>query len=153
MTQTLDLGGNDLIVNSVKVGATGPAQAGTVITSSDFSALTGVTAGTVTASKAVIVDASKDISTFGAIGGGSVSVTGAVTARSGTASPAAASAVSALSMGSAGVGVYWGTGSPNTALTAAKGSLFIATDGSSSTTRLFINTNGGTTWTSVPTTA
>lgn len=84
--------------------------------------------------------------------GVSLSVTGALTARSGTATPAAASAVAALLFSStANLGIYWGTGSPNTALTAAQGSLYLATDGSSSSTRAFINSNGTTGWVAVTT--
>ncbi len=83
--------------------------------------------------------------------GVSFSGTGLLTARSGTATPAAASAVAGLCMGSSSICVYWGTGSPNTALTAAKGSLFIATDGSSASTRMFVNTDGSTAWAAVTT--
>lgn len=90
---------------------------------------------------------------IGAATGTSASVTAGLTARNATATPAAASAVPALSMGSAALGLYWGTGSPNTALTAAKGSLYIRTDGSSSSTRMYVNTDGSTAWTNVTTAA
>ncbi len=83
-----------------------------------------------------------------AVTGVSESVTGLLTARSATATPAAASAVPALSFGSDAIGVYWGTGAPS--ISAAKGSLYIQTDGSSSSTRLFIN-NGTTNWVAVTT--
>jgi hypothetical protein len=58
----------------------------------------------------------------------------------------AADAVTALTPG-----VYSGTGAP--AITAAKGSLFLRLDGSSTSTRAYINTDGGTTWTAVTTAA
>jgi hypothetical protein len=74
-----------------------------------------------------------------------------LTSRSATATPAAASAVAGLSMGSSAIGVYWGTGDPAAALTAAKGSVYIRTDGSSSSTRMYINTDGVTAWTNVTT--
>jgi hypothetical protein len=45
----------------------------------------------------------------------------------------------------------FGTGAPTHA--AAKGSLYIRTDGSSSSTRMYVNTNGSTTWTNVTTAA
>ncbi len=38
-----------------------------------------------------------------------------------------------------------GTGAPT--FTASKGSLYIRLDGSSTSTRLYVNTNGATTWT------
>ena len=206
MAQTIDLSGNDLIIGSIYAGASTAGGTGTQLAGSELTVLDGVTAGTVTASKAVVVDANKDIATFrnvtlsgnlvsgsttiseaelgtidgvtagtvaaskavvvdankdiasfrnvtltGTLTGATSTQTGLATTRSGTATPAAASAVSALSFGSAGVGIYWGTGTPNTALTAAKGSLFIATDGSSSSTRLFVNTDGSTGWAAITT--
>jgi len=207
MGTPVDMGGIDLTVNSVSVGAATPGASGTSLSGSELTVLDGITAGTVTASKAVVVDSNKDIATLrnvtmsgtltrsGATGtnivaltdnladalnvkegsnsylkfvttdssesivlgkamtGVSSSVTGALTARSGTATPAAASAVAALVFGSAGLGLYWGTGSPNTALTAAQGSLYIRTDGSSSSTRMYVNTDGSTAWTNVTTAA
>lgn len=44
-----------------------------------------------------------------------------------------------------------GTGAPTA--TAPIGSLYLRTDGSSTTTRAYINTDGGTTWTSITTAA
>jgi hypothetical protein len=49
------------------------------------------------------------------------------------------------------LGVFFGSGAPT--LSAAQGSLYIRTDGSSTTTRLYVNTNGATTWTNVTTAA
>lgn len=64
MTTLVDFGGNTLITENIRVGATSPGQSGTDISGSELTVLDGVTAGTVTASKAVVVDASKDISAF-----------------------------------------------------------------------------------------
>lgn len=91
------------------------------------------------------------VAVTGALTGVSGSVTGALTSRSGTATPAAASAVSALTFGSAGLTLTWGTGAPSQ--TQPKGSLYIRTDGSSISTRMYINTDGATTWTSFTTAA
>jgi hypothetical protein len=44
-------------------------------------------------------------------------------------------------------GLYVGTGSPDTALTAVQGSLYMRVDGSSTSTRLYVNTDGATAWT------
>jgi hypothetical protein len=49
----------------------------------------------------------------------------------------------------AGLGVYFGSGAPS--VSAAQGSLYLRTDGSSTTTRLYVNTNGTTGWTNVVT--
>jgi hypothetical protein len=48
-------------------------------------------------------------------------------------------------------GLYSGTGAPTFA--AAQGSMYLRTDGSSTSTRAYINTNGATTWTAVTTAA
>jgi hypothetical protein len=50
-----------------------------------------------------------------------------------------------------GVKVLVGSGAPT--VSAPKGSLYVRTDGSSTSTRLYINTNGSTTWTNVTTAA
>lgn len=47
------------------------------------------------------------------------------------------------------VGIYVGSGAP--ARRAAKGSLYLRTDGSSSSTRAYINTDSGTTWVNITT--
>jgi len=44
-----------------------------------------------------------------------------------------------------------GSGSPNGSVTAPKGSLYLRTDGSSSSTRAYINTNSSTSWTAITT--
>ena|ERR1044072_7378233 len=53
--------------------------------------------------------------------------------------------------GTAGTGWYVGSGAPT--ISAAKGSLYCRTDGSSTSTRVYVNTDGGTTWTNVTTAA
>jgi hypothetical protein len=52
-----------------------------------------------------------------------------------------------------GVQVISGGVDPNGSLTAAQGSLYLNTAGNSTTTRAYINTDGGTTWTSITTAA
>lgn len=86
-----------------------------------------------------------------AMTGVSASLTGGYVSKSGTAAPASAGAVAAgvpLSLFSNGIGIYVTTDAP--AFSAIKGSLCIALDGSSSSTRLFIN-NGTTNWVAVTT--
>jgi hypothetical protein len=51
----------------------------------------------------------------------------------------------------ANFGVFFGSGAPT--ISAAKGSLYLRSDGSSTTTRAYINTDGGTTWTAITTVA
>lgn len=46
-------------------------------------------------------------------------------------------------------GIFYGSGVPT--LAAAKGSIYLRSDGSSVSTRMYVNTDGGTTWTNVTT--
>ena len=48
-------------------------------------------------------------------------------------------------------GVYWGAGAPT--VSASKGSLYLRTDGTTTNDRMYVNTNGSTTWTAVTTAA
>lgn len=50
-----------------------------------------------------------------------------------------------------GVQIYAGAGAPT--ISAPKGSLYSNTTGSSTSTRLYVNTDGATTWASVTTSA
>ncbi len=81
--------------------------------------------------------------------GVSLSVTGPLTAKSGTATTAAGGGASPvgpaiLFSSTAGLGIYWGSGAP-TSLVAAAGSLYIRTDGTTNA-RIYQNTDGSTTW-------
>lgn len=80
--------------------------------------------------------------------GSSASVPSTVTALSGSA-VTAGGASAFLATTTAGLGVYVGSGAPT--VSAAQGSLYIRTDGSSTSTRLYVNTNGTTGWTNVTT--
>ena len=84
----------------------------------------------------------------GAIAGATVSATGSVTADSGTA-PVAGGASAFLATSTDNFGIFVGSGAPT--VSAAKGSLYLRTDGSSGTTRAYINTDGATTWTAINT--
>ena len=63
-----------------------------------------------------------------------------------TAAVAGGSLTAYLVFGSTdGFGIYFGSGAPS--ITAGQGSLYLRTDGSSTSTRLYVNTTGSTTWT------
>ena len=88
----------------------------------------------------------------GALTGALVATTGAVSAYTGTAVPAGGTAGVGVKVSStSNLGVFFGSGAPT--LAAAQGSLYMRTDGSSTSTRLYVNTNGSTTWTNVTTAA
>lgn len=75
---------------------------------------------------------------------------GLVTIQSGVATPAAGAATGpALKFGSAGIGIFIGSGAPT--FSAAQGTLYLRSDGSSTSTRLYVNTNGTTGWTAITT--
>lgn len=46
-------------------------------------------------------------------------------------------------------GIFFGSGTPQDKISAAKGSLYLNSTGSSTSTRLYVNTGGTYTWTSV----
>lgn len=64
----IDFGGNTLVVDGIRVGATAPGQSGTELTGSEIALLDGITAGTAAASKAVVVDSNVDIAGLGTVG-------------------------------------------------------------------------------------
>jgi len=72
--------------------------------------------------------------------------TGVATVAANTATPAGGSTSARLLMGTtAQFGIYYGSGAPS--VSAAQGSIYIRSDGSSTSTRLYVNTDGTTGWT------
>jgi hypothetical protein len=81
-----------------------------------------------------------------------VSSAGAHTANNATAIPAGGTAGAGYNFSStSNFGIYFGSGAPS--LSAAKGSLYLRSDGSGTNDRMYVNTNGSTTWTAVVTVA
>ena len=80
-----------------------------------------------------------------------VAATSTVKALSGSAVTAGGAAAFLATTTAAGLGIYFGSGAPTVA--AAKGSLYMRTDGSSTSTRAYVNTDGSTTWTNITTPA
>lgn len=75
-----------------------------------------------------------------------LSTVGQLSAQTATAPPAAGANTAGIKMSStANLGLFFGSGAPT--FSAAQGSVYIRTDGSSTSTRLYVNTNGSTTWT------
>lgn len=75
--------------------------------------------------------------------GAAITATSSITALSGSALTAGGAAAFIGTNTAAGMGVYFGSGAPTVA--AAKGSLYLRSDGSSTSTRLYVS-DGGTTW-------
>lgn len=83
-----------------------------------------------------------------------VSSAGGLAVKSGTAVPATAGAVAAgpaATLFSSGPSIYVTSNAPTH--TAVKGSICINTGGSSTSTRMYVNTDGATTWTNFTTAA
>ena len=71
--------------------------------------------------------------------------------NSGTATPAGGAANTGFYMGSAAIGIHWGSGAPT--IQTAKGSLYLRTNGTGTNDRMYVNTDGNTAWTAVVTVA
>lgn len=83
---------------------------------------------------------------------GALALSGVVTVASATATPAAGSTSARLLFGTtAGFGIYYGSGAPT--VSAAQGSFYLRSDGTTTNDRAYINTNGSTTWTALTTAA
>lgn len=125
-------------------------------TTPDIFTSTGVARwGTTAANNAQVLINSATIGTFSSTGFAATGVstaTGAITALSATAIPAGGTAGAGFNFSStANFGMFFGSGAPS--LSAAKGSLYLRSDGSGTTDRAYINTNGSTTWTALTTVA
>lgn len=85
-------------------------------------------------------------------GSSTVNSTLPIHALSTTAIPAGGTAGSGFRLSStSNFGIFFGSGVPS--LAAAQGSLYLRSDGSTTSTRAYINTDGGTTWTAITTAA
>jgi hypothetical protein len=81
---------------------------------------------------------------------GDVVAAGVITAKSATATTAGGA--QAIGLGTtAALGIYYGSGAPT--ISAGKGSLYLRSDGSGVSDRMYVNTDAGTTWTAVTTAA
>lgn len=79
-----------------------------------------------------------------------INSSGDAVVRPTVATPAAGSTSARLLFGTtAGFGIYYGSGAPT--VSAAKGSLYLRSDGTTTNDRMYVNTNGTTTWTNVTT--
>jgi hypothetical protein len=92
--------------------------------------------------------AATTVAATGAVTAASVAATGNVTADSATALVSGGASAFIATSTAGGMGVYIGSGAPT--VSAAKGSIYLRSDGSSTSTRLYVS-DGGTTWIAVTT--
>jgi hypothetical protein len=133
----------------VGLGITGPTGSGAVTTAQAINIAAGsgpIIQGDTTAASSGTTGA---LQVAGGVGiAGALYTNGQPFLLNGTAAPAAGSASVGIRLGATtGLGIYWGSGAPT--FTAGANSLYIRTDGSTTTTRLYINTTGSTTWATV----
>lgn len=97
----------------------------------------------------LIAGSNTTVATFGSTG---IASTLSMKARSATAIPAGGTAGAGYTFSStSNFGIFFGSGAPT--LSAAKGSLYLRSDGTTTNDRMYVNTNGSTTWTAVTTAA
>jgi hypothetical protein len=85
----------------------------------------------------------------GAVTAASVAATGNVTADSNVALVAGGASAFIATNTANSMGIYVGSGAPT--VSAAQGSLYLRSDGSSTSTRAYVNTNGTTGWAAITT--
>jgi hypothetical protein len=145
------IGGNILTIGQIL--AAGNLSAGSISTAGNITgnfinasgniSLTGnVIAGNLTTSNSVV--------SLGNVTGANIFTDGTVTSLTQTAIPAGGSTGQGyLFSSTANFGIFFGSGAPT--LSAAKGSLYLRSDGTTTNDRMYINTDGSTGWTAVTT--
>jgi hypothetical protein len=150
------IGGN--VTTGGQVSATANITGGNILTAGLLSATGNITGGNVLGGANVnaVLHTGTTISVTANITGGNilsgavVSAVGAATILSGTAVPVGGTAGAGYKMSSTtNLGIFFGSGAPT--LIAAQGSLYMRTDGSSTSDRMYVNTDGASNWTSVTT--
>jgi hypothetical protein len=132
ITTTANISVGNVLINGTTT-STGNVTGGNLRTSGQMSAAGNVTGGNILSSAVV-------------------SAVGNATILSATAVPAGGTTGAGYKMSSTtNLGIFFGSGAPS--LSAAQGSLYLRTDGSTTITRMYINTNGSTGWTNVVTSA
>jgi hypothetical protein len=133
-------GGN--ILTGGLISATGNLTSANVNATGNVSLTGNVIAGNLTTSLQVVA--------VGNVTGGNIRTDGQVLALNATAIPAGGLAGKGYVFSTtANFGIFFGSGVPT--LAAAKGSLYLRSDGSTTNDRMYVNTNGSTTWTAVTT--
>jgi hypothetical protein len=148
------IGGN--LTTGAQVVATGNITGGNVLTGGIVSATGNIIGGNVlgganvnaTLFTGTTISVAANISGGNILSGAVVSAVGNARILSGTAVPAGGTTGAGYKMSSVtNLGIFFGSGAPT--LSAAQGSLYMRTDGSATSDRMYINTDGATAWTPV----
>jgi len=141
ITATGNVTGGNLRTGGL-ISAAGNITSGNVAVTGNVSLTANVIAGNLTTGSQVVA--------LGNVTGGNIRTDGQVLAMSATAVPAGGAAGAGVMFSTtANFGVFFGSGVPT--LSAAKGSLYLRSDGSTTNDRMYVNTNGTTGWTAVTT--
>jgi hypothetical protein len=146
------IGGN--ILTAGLISATGNVTGGNILTAGLISVTGNITGGNISAA----IHTGTTASLSGNVTGGNVlssaliSAVGNAMILSGTAMPAGGTTGAGYKLSTTNnFGIFFGSGAPT--LSAAQGSLYLRSDGSTTNDRMYVNTNGATTWTAVITAA
>jgi len=160
---TLSVSGN---IDSANIQASGTITGGTITTPGNIFLLGRVSAaGNLVAAGNVggnfvlgntvlgsIITSAGNLTGANILTNGSISANGELQILAATSVPVGGTAGAGLKMSStANLGIFFGSGTPT--LAAAQGSLYLNTTGNSTSNRMYINTDGSTTWTNVTTAA
>lgn len=140
--------------HKLRLSGTASEHAKLYVDGSNFFHIVGGSAGTVYRDKTDTVSlvTVADDGTITTGTGNAFKATGPVQAFAFTAIPAGGTAGAGVMVSStANFGIFFGSGVPT--LAAAKGSLYLRSDGSGTNDRMYVNTNSSTTWTAVVTVA
>ena len=122
------------------ISAAGNITGGNIAGTGNVSLVGNVIAGNLTTGAQMVA--------LGNVTGGNIVTNGQVRSFNGTAVPAGGTAGAGYVFSTtANFGVFFGSGAPT--LAAAKGSLYLRSDGTTTNDRMYVNTNGSTTWTAV----
>lgn len=139
VSATGNITGGNILSNGLISGA-GNIVGGNIAATGNVSLTGNVIAGNLTTSAQMIA--------IGNVTGGNLKTNGQVIALSATALPAGGAVGAGYLFSTvSNFGVFFGSGAPT--LSAAKGSLYLRSDGTTTNDRMYVNTNGSTSWTAV----
>jgi len=141
ISATANITGGNVLTGGL-ISSTGNLTSGNIAVTGNISLTGNVIGGNLTTGTQIVAT--------GNITGGNIRTDGQTVVMNATAPPAGGVAAYLMS-NTANLGVFFGSGAPT--ISAAQGSLYLRTDGSSTSTRMYVNINGTTGWTAVTTAA
>jgi hypothetical protein len=137
ITSSANVTGGNILTGGI-ISATGNLTSGNIAVTGNVSLTGNVIGGNLTTGSQIVA--------VGNITGGNIQTDGQMRVMNATA-PSAGGIAAYLMSSTTNLGVFFGSGVPT--LSAAQGSLYLRTDGSTTNDRRYVNTNGSTSWTAV----